>query len=122
MEDFDWVTARACCLPGEAFERLRLQIKKDIDIKNSLLTAQRDAFAMVDNGDSFSVIVPSNPLRKISFHVSGEKIIVSRKGKSIFEASLTLNNEAECRLKINGQEYDFWQVRRMALEDLFFPA
>jgi hypothetical protein len=37
------------------------------------------------------------------------------------KATLTLNDMGECRLKINGQEREFWQFRRTALEDLFFP-
>jgi hypothetical protein len=38
----------------------------------------------------------------------------------MFDVTLTFNNEGECRLTVNGDERDFWQVRRMALEELLF--
>lgn len=35
-------------------------------------------------------------------------------------ATITLNNEGRCMLKVDGEELEPWNVRRMALEDLFF--
>jgi hypothetical protein len=35
-------------------------------------------------------------------------------------ATLTLNNEGECRLLVNGQELEEWQFRKMMWEELFF--
>jgi hypothetical protein len=34
----------------------------------------------------------------------------------------TINDEGKCRLKVGGIEREFWQVRRMALEALFFET
>jgi len=43
-------------------------------------------------------------------------------GKKILEATLTLNDSGECRVKIGGQEYELWQMRKKALENLFFKT
>ena len=40
----------------------------------------------------------------------------------IMEATLTLSDDGHCRLKVNNQEKEFWQFRRMALEALFFDS
>jgi hypothetical protein len=49
-------------------------------------------------------------------------IEVSGDGIKAFEATPTVNDEGKCRLKVNGIEREFWQVRRMALEKLFFET
>jgi hypothetical protein len=41
-------------------------------------------------------------------------------GKKMFEVTLTLSDEGECRLNVNEKERELWQVRRMALEELLF--
>jgi len=38
----------------------------------------------------------------------------------MFEVTLSFNDQGECQLKVNGEERDYWQVRRMALEELMF--
>jgi hypothetical protein len=35
-------------------------------------------------------------------------------------ATPTLNSKGECRLKINGEEYESWYLRKIALEEIFF--
>jgi hypothetical protein len=38
----------------------------------------------------------------------------------MFEVILTFDDEGECKLSVNGEEREFWQVRRMALEEIMF--
>ena len=38
----------------------------------------------------------------------------------MFEVTLTFNDEGGCKLHVNQEERDLWQVRRMALEELLF--
>jgi hypothetical protein len=40
----------------------------------------------------------------------------------MFEVGLTFTDEGECKLIVNKEPRDFWQVRRMALEDLLFQG
>jgi hypothetical protein len=37
-----------------------------------------------------------------------------------FAGTLTLTNQARCKLNVNGEALDEWQVLRKALEPLFF--
>jgi ornithine cyclodeaminase/alanine dehydrogenase-like protein (mu-crystallin family) len=36
------------------------------------------------------------------------------------QASITLNSDGQCKLKVGNDELEQWQVRRMALETLSF--
>ena len=58
----------------------------------------------------------------VRFDRTEKGISVSDGSKRLFEATLTLDDTGECRLKVNGQEREFWQFRKMALEALFFDA
>ena len=47
-----------------------------------------------------------------------EHAILVRSGadKQLFEITLDFTSEGECKLVVNDQQRDFWQVRRMALD------
>jgi len=122
MGDFDWVSMRALYSSLTVFEKLKLQVQKDVEARNKYLAERRDAFHVKLDNNRFSIFVPTNPLRPgVVFSVADETIFVKDgKGELMFKATLTLNDEGECRVKINGQEREFWQMRKMALEELFF--
>ncbi|MFZ0815493.1 MAG: hypothetical protein WAM78_08235 [Candidatus Sulfotelmatobacter sp.] len=40
----------------------------------------------------------------------------------MFEVTLTFDDTGACKLNVNAESRDFWQVRRMALEELLFPG
>ena len=42
--------------------------------------------------------------------------------KVMFNAIATINDKGDCRLNVNGQERELWQVRKAALEGLLFGA
>jgi hypothetical protein len=46
---------------------------------------------------------------------------VSDGGNLTFEATVTLNDEGRCVAKVDDQERELWQLRKMALEKLFLP-
>jgi hypothetical protein len=58
--------------------------------------------------------------RSVLFTVRGERINIKTESVSEINATLTLNNDGDCRFKVNGQELQAWQLSRVALEDLFF--
>jgi hypothetical protein len=76
----------------------------------------------VENGGGFTVLLEAKDVRKsVIFSLTEHAISVQDdKGNPMFDVTLTFNNEGECRLTVNGDERDFWQVRRMALEELLF--
>jgi hypothetical protein len=56
----------------------------------------------------------------VNFSLEGDEIVVCAGNEIILRATITLNNEGRCMLKVDDEELEQWQVRRMALEDLFF--
>ena len=124
MEDFDWVTATCQCSTANIFETLKAQVKSDVEKrKSSAPEAQaRGSFSVVTNGGSFAVTVQDfrTPHRAVVFELVAEGIRVHDDQKLSFIATATISNERICKLKVDDQEYEFWQVRKMALENLFF--
>jgi hypothetical protein len=124
--DFEWVRARAACSPVKVFEQLRLQITHDLELRNKMCEGQGYKFAMHVESTVFSVFLDSifhrdNPFRMVRFYLDGERIIARHANETdIFTATLTLNEDGECRLKIKDSNYELWQARHMALETLFF--
>lgn len=122
--DFDWVTARQKCSVGKFFERLRIGAEKNMQARNALREERGERFHFESTSDA-NVCSVIRPLRGgivvVRFVLDGERIRVEGSGVDVnFEGTLTLNHEAECRLKVAGQELDEWQVLRLGLEALFF--
>ena len=124
--DFEWVHARAACSPSKVFEQLRLQIAQDVKLRNKLCESQGYKFGISEESAAFSVFLDSvnhreTPHRVIRFCLDDQRIIARYGDEThIFTATLTLNEDGECRLRINDKNYDLWQARQMALEKLFF--
>jgi hypothetical protein len=125
--DFEWVNARAACSPQKVFEQLHMQVARDVELRNAMRSQNdRYKFRVDSEMGMFAVSVEPFPFTHvphqiIRFHLDGQTI-VARYGDDadIFIATLTLNDEGECRLRIKDKNYDLWQVRHMALERLFF--
>lgn len=125
MKDFDWVAARSSCALSTAFERLKLQVEEDVKTRNLQLQPARIKFRFIGNGSSFAVAVEASGIsgQAIKFSMTETAIVVSdAKDQKMFDAVLTLSDDGECRLKVDGQERDFWQFRKQALEGLFFAG
>jgi hypothetical protein len=132
--NFDWVTARTECSASKAYREFVLQIKRDVEIRNGSLSSKerRHEVNFVFSGESepTSIVVRAQkggnylaetPLAKAIFTKIPEGIAVEYGGTKI-EGLLTLSQDGECRLKVDGVEYSFWQFRKLALEPIFFDA
>jgi len=120
---FDWVTKRSLCSLPNVFKALRLQVEEDVKIRNALRPNNSPyEFSVTENGDEFSVLLEAKDgHRSVIFSLCEYAILVrGDNGNKMFEVTLTFNDEGECRLNVNEQERDWWQVRRMALEELLF--
>ena len=121
--DLDWVTARAQCSLYKMFTELRNGIKDDIEQRNALRQEQeRLCFEIgAQSANRFSVFRTSNKgTVPVDFSFENDEIIVADAGKEMFRLKVTLNNEGRCKFVLGGEEFEQWQVRRMALERLFF--
>jgi hypothetical protein len=128
-EQFNWVAAISACSVTEVFERLRLQVKSDVDTREAMRAMPIDqhyAFSFVSNGGKFSAVVQGHRIHHVvtfTLEMSSQSIKVHDENDAlILAATTTINDEGECRLKVKGQERELWQVRKMALEGLLFGA
>ncbi len=124
-EDFDWVSAREECSLVKAFATLKAQVKKDVGFRNKTIYGLHEfRFDVIDNGDSFTVCTASErqiDVKTVTFERSGQSLVVlGTDGKEKFTAVLTLSVDRKCCFRIEDEEYDFWYVRKLALESLFF--
>jgi hypothetical protein len=120
---FDWVNERHSCSLPNVFKELRLLIEQDVKTRNALRPNNAPyEFSLADNAGGFKVFLKAKELEMAVTLSLAEHAILVRddKGVEMFQVTLTFNDEGECRLKVNGEERDYWQVRRMALEELMF--
>lgn len=123
MENFDWVRARSACSASRIFETLRLQVEADVEARRSTRPKNEPfGFSVHAGSNSFVVLREGNNIRERVTFTLTDKIILVRdtEDKTMFEVEFTLNENGECRPKIHGQEREFWQLRMMALEKIFF--
>jgi hypothetical protein len=121
--ELNWVKARAECSLVRVFKALELAVKEDVDAINSLLKPGSGmSFAVANYGKRFSAVCEVNhyPSNSVDFILEEDGIQIGESGNIKFRATLTLTNSGRCKLKVNGEELEQWQVRRKALEDLFF--
>jgi hypothetical protein len=127
--NFDWVRARKLCSLGTIFEMLRLSVKDDIDTRNSMrkpITPDVPGvfmyrFDMAGNGRNFTVILTGEKIHKsVTFALADTFIEIQNESAVMFKATIGLNDDGECTFRIDGQDRNSWQLRKMALEGLFF--
>ena len=123
IENLDWIKERAACSLALVFERLKTEIKADVDERNAIRPERAGYKFVVDaKGNVIIVAAESNrPYIAVKFELFDNAIVVKDKSEAVkIEATLTLNDRGECKLRVKGQEREFWQFRREALEHLFF--
>lgn len=120
---FNWVTERASCSLPKVFSALRSQLEEDVNTRNSLRPKYAPyEFSIGEDTNAITVRLQAEELQKSVIFSLGEHAITVRddQGSRMFEVNVSFDDAGRCRLKVNGEEREFWQVRRMALEDLMF--
>lgn len=120
---FDWITERSACTLPKVFAELRRQLEADVNTRNSIRPNLAPyEFSLTEDIADFKVVLKAKEVQQaVSFHLADHAILVrDDQGKQMFEVTLTFDDAGKCRLNVNAQEREFWQVRRMALEDLMF--
>lgn len=125
MAEFDWVSARFECTLQKAFTDLLADVKADVDRINRLL---RDAGKHSKNFESGSggahlIVtrsVDSRNLTRVEFLLEPDAIVVNPGSGSAIRATIRLSPCGQCRFVVDGVEMEPWQLRRLALERLFF--
>ena len=122
MTDFPWVKARAECSHAQMFERLQLGVTADVKARNELRNGEPIKFRVEYRGGTFAAHrEQAATFSSVHFALGPEgEILITHDGATIGIATLTLNNEGQCRYVVNGEELEEWQLRKKALEKLFF--
>jgi hypothetical protein len=122
---FNWVTQRSACSLPSVFKTLKVQVDEDVQTRNGLRPNNAPyEFSVVDNGGDFTVLLEAKgEQRSVTFTLAAHAVQVrGDNGDKMFDVTLTFNEKGECKLNVDEKERDIWQVRRMALEDLFFVS
>jgi hypothetical protein len=126
---FDWVSAQAACMPAAMFERLRVGVKQDVETRNGLVGLDDEArFEFSEDSEAFDVTrLEGSRFGKpaiaalVRFERAGRRINVHGEDVDVdFTAILTLDPAGQCRFVVGEALYTEWEIRRMALELLFF--
>jgi hypothetical protein len=123
--NFDWVTARSQCSTAVLFEQLKQQVKDDVATRKALLPEMAHyGFRFISTSNrSFSVLVEGNKIHDtVYFECKPQEIGIFCNDELLYNAVPSLDSEGHCKLRINDQQYELWQVRQMALENLFFKS
>ncbi len=122
MPEFDWVTARSKCSLAAVFEKLKLGVEHDVEIRHAIL-GERLGFHFIADGGSFSVSLSGPALNHVvKFKIVSKEIIVSMDDTPFLHGSVALSDDGLCKIRAaeEGLELEFWQFRKRALDQLFF--
>jgi len=128
MADFDWVTARSKCSAVSLFKELQLGVEADVEKRNGLRrNDEHTEFHFKRAGETrFSVIREADGEDSMSVDFYLDKGVINvdgATGKHVFNVGL--NDQGKCVARIieieESTEFELWQVRRKALEYLFWP-
>lgn len=121
----DWVSARSKCSLVQMFNKLKMEVEDDVKRRQSLSSQSNSLrFEFVEAENSFTVIRSADKyelLDRVEFRLAEVAIqIRNSKGVIVLLPRITLNDAGECMFKIGDHELESWQLRRKALEPLFF--
>ena len=122
-DNFDWVRERAACSVAAVFRRLQSEVEQDIQAVNAVLGLDENQFCVSANAsrDSFVVSREEHTGGEVRFWRGSNEIQIKRNDRPDLVVTVTLKDDGQCRLKMStGEEVEPWQLRRMALEELFF--
>ena len=125
-DDFDWVGAQAKCSASLMFERLQTHVEEDVRRRNGTFERQdgwKFEFFAEDDVDAFEVtrLVGDKVAAAVQFERLGRRIHIQGEDIDVdFTAVVTLDPSGVCRFVIGEAVYSDWELRRMALELLFF--
>jgi hypothetical protein len=128
-DQFEWVSAKAACTAASMFERLRIGVKQDVERRNALIDLDegfRFEFSEDDEGFDVARVEGSRFTHPkvaglVRFERAGRRIHIHSDDVDVdVTAILTLDPAGQCRFVIGELLYADWEVRRLALELLFF--
>jgi hypothetical protein len=129
LDDFDWVAAQSKCSAASMFARLQAGVKEDVQRRNGLSGPDDEwTFEFHDDNGQFEVsrivamgVTGSTVAAVVRFERAGRRIHVHGDDVDIdFTAIVALDAAGVCRFVVGEAIYSEWEIRKMALEELFF--
>jgi hypothetical protein len=128
-DDFDWVRAQAKCSAAAMYEQLRARVREDVQRRNGVLDRGDGwTFEFYEDDDGFeaSRLVASGRsdrrvLALVRFERDGRRITIRGEDVDVeLTAIVTIDHAGACRYVVGEAVYSDWEIRKMALEQLFF--
>jgi hypothetical protein len=125
-DNFDWVSAQAGCSAVQMFQKLHIGAKADVERRNSAGAGRSDhwRFELHGEDDSFEVIRIADSSKDgavVTFSLDGPRINIDGDGVDVrITAVVGINPAGECRYFVGELEFLGWEVRKQALDQLFF--
>jgi len=123
--ELNWVKERAACTLAHVFSQLHHGIEEDIKSVNLIHQLPPETvfeMTFLGAGNAFVVKRRASVRPYVRFSLAQDYIETSDDTSEKSEYRITLSNEGRCKLTLHGEELEQWQVRRMALEKLFFAS
>ena len=125
-DNFDWVTAHAACTVELMFQKLQEGTRADVDKRNAATFGRTNGwrFEFHEDEDGFEVVRVTGSSRSdafVTFQREGPRINIAGDGVDVhLTAIVGINANGDCRYFIGEGEFLGWEVRKQALDILFF--
>jgi hypothetical protein len=122
-ESLNWVEVRIGCLIKNAFESLRAKVEEDVNSYNEKLNGQisQQVSYVFGMSSMFAVISRGREFIRVDFQLQGKTVEIRRDEKLTLQVTPVFSDLGRCRWKLNDEELEQWQIRKLALEELLFP-
>ena len=126
-DNFDWVTAQAGCSVELMFQKLQDGARADVERRSGANFGRKDNWRFEfhpDEGDGFEVVRITDSSKTsavVTFTREGTRIEIAGDGVDVqITAIVGINPHGDCRYYVGEAEYLGWEVRKQALDLLFF--
>ena len=125
-DNFDWVSAQAGCNAEQMFQKLQEGTRADVDKRNAATFGRNDnwRFEFHEDEDGFEVIRLAGSARTgafVTFQREGPRLNIAGDGVDVqITAVVGSNANGDCRFYVGEGEFLGWEVRKQALDQLFF--
>jgi hypothetical protein len=118
--ELNWVSRRVECSSTQIFRELQKGIEDDVATVNKTSDSEFGT-TLTSDGRTFVVSEKRATGARVVFFISGKKIEIRNEVSGVnLVAVPALNTVGRCVLTVDGVELEQWQLRKMALEGLFF--
>jgi hypothetical protein len=123
-DNFDWVAERFKCSAAAKLAELHRLVEQNVVTRNQQVgptqigPIQRFSINVLRTDPLFFKVSDTQRRNGVDFSLQGDTIRIE--DASTRHVSLTLDNEGRCKLVLDGEELDSWQLLKRALEPLFF--